>query len=120
VDVEFLVQMLQIKYAGRHPAIVTPNILDALESLRDRKLLAADEAELLAVRYTFLRAVETRLRIVSNRSLSEIPHAPDDREKFARRLGFRNGAEFLEQYQRYTAEVRSLFDAVALRESSPI
>ena len=36
VDVEFLVQMLQLKYGREHPAVIQSNIWEALDSPRDR------------------------------------------------------------------------------------
>jgi glutamate-ammonia-ligase adenylyltransferase len=123
VDIEFLVQLLQLKYGRSHPAIVVPNVLDALAALKAERLLAPGEAAALESRYTFLRGVETRLRIVSDRSLSEIPDAPEDREKLARRLGIEAkdgisaGERFLADYQRLTADVRTLFDTITLREA---
>jgi glutamate-ammonia-ligase adenylyltransferase len=117
VDVEFIVQLFQLKYGRIVPAILTPNVLDALAAIKSAKLLAPGEAAVLESRYTFLRAVETRLRIVSDRSLSEIPHAPEDREKLARRLGFETGERFQAEFQRLTADVRTLFDTILVRES---
>ena len=122
VDVEFLVQALQLKYGREHPEILVPNILDALAAMKAAALLALGEAAAIESRYTFLRAVEARLRIVTDRSLSEIPNAPDDREKLARRLridpkdGLTAGENFLAEYQRLTADVRTLFDTITLRE----
>ena len=42
--------------------------------------------------YSFLRLVESRLRIVHNRSLDEVPDGADDLEKLARRLGYESDA----------------------------
>ena len=38
--------------------------------------------------YDFLRRVQSRLRIVHNRSLDELPEATEEVDKLARRLGF--------------------------------
>ncbi len=122
VDVEFLVQLLQLKYGRKHPGILVPNILDALAEMKACNLLAPGEAAALESRYTFLRAVEARLRIVTDRSLSELPHSPEDRDKLARRLGFEPkaglsaGEQFQVEYQRITSDVRTLFDTITLRE----
>lgn len=122
VDVEFLVQLLQLKYGRLEREILVPNVLDALAAMKTARLLRPGEAAALESRYTFLRAVETRLRIVSDRSLKEIPNAPEDREKLARRLGFEAkdgvnaGERFQMQFQRLTADVRTLFDTITLRE----
>src|SRR5262249_39603442 len=58
VDVEFLVQLFQLKYGGRLPALRTPNTWDALEALRAPGVLSEDEFAVLWSDYNFLRQVE--------------------------------------------------------------
>lgn len=112
VDVEFVVQLLQLKHGREHPAILTPNIWDALEKLEAEGLLAADDAAGLRAGYTFLRLVEARLRVVTDRPLTEIPENADDRAKLARRLGFAGPDPFLAELRRVTADVRSRYEAI--------
>src|SRR5206468_251299 len=64
VDVEFLVQLFQLKYAGSQPALRSANTWKALDALRTLGLLTADEHATLRASYDFLRGVESRLRIV--------------------------------------------------------
>ena len=74
------------------PALRTPNTWEALDALRDAGLVwTAEEHRTLRTGYDFLRLVESRLRIVHNRSLDELPERPEDLEKLARRLGFEAG-----------------------------
>jgi glutamate-ammonia-ligase adenylyltransferase len=122
VDVEFLVQLFQLKYGRAHPAILRPNVWDALDALEAAGLLAPDEAWPLRAGYSFLRLVEARLRIVTDRPLTEIPEGADDRAKLARRLGFEpaTGAsaadQFLAELRRATAEIRRAYAAIIQRE----
>ena len=122
MDVEFLVQLLQLKYGGSHPGLLRPNVWDALDAAATAGLLPADEAAALSAGYSFLRGVEARLRIVTDRALNEVPEGPGDREKLARRLGFEAadgvsaGDRFLAELGRVTADVRRLFDAITDRE----
>jgi glutamate-ammonia-ligase adenylyltransferase len=115
VDIEFLVQLFQVKYGGEVPALRTPNTWQALAMLRSTGLLEPAEYAALRSGYDFLRQIEGRLRIVHNRSLDELPETPDDLEKLARRLGFEAGPgvsaadRFLEQLERYTTQTRELF-----------
>ncbi len=119
VDVEFLVQLLQLKYGRDHPGILRPNVWDALDAIEAAGLLPPAEAAALRDGYSFLRRVEARLRIVTDRPLNEVPEAADDREKLARRLGFDAGGRFADELARVTAEVRRLFRAVTERERAP-
>ncbi len=116
VDVEFVVQLLQLKYGRTHPEVLKPNVWDALDALAACDSLPADEASALSAGYSFLRLVEARLRIVTDRALTEIPESEDDRAKLARRLGFDSPEAFLAAFRQTTADVRLHYDAITLRE----
>ncbi len=120
-DVEFLVQLLQLKYGGATPALRATNTWDALAALPAAGLLSAEEAGQLRASYDFLREVESRLRIVHNRSLDELPQTAEGLEMLARRLGFEAGAgdagsRFLAELERHTTQTRDLFLRVVERE----
>jgi glutamate-ammonia-ligase adenylyltransferase len=116
VDVEFVVQLLQLKHGRTHPEVLRPNVWEALDSLEAAGLLPADDAAGLRAGYSFLRLVEARLRIVTDRPLTEVPESADDRAKLARRLGFEPTAAFLSELARVTADVRARYDATTARE----
>jgi glutamate-ammonia-ligase adenylyltransferase len=87
-DIEFLVQMLSLRQARGEPLIVRPNIWDGLDHLKRSGLIPREAATELRESYEFLRTVESRLRIVYNRTTSQWPEAPDELARLARRLGF--------------------------------
>jgi glutamate-ammonia-ligase adenylyltransferase len=122
IDVEFLAQMFRLKYGRDLPAIRKPNTWDCLDALRQAGLLANDEHSILRDSYDFLRVVESRLRIVTNRSLDELPEDLEELEKLARRLGIEGDARrsaadgFLEELDRHTTKTRELFLALFERE----
>jgi [glutamine synthetase] adenylyltransferase / [glutamine synthetase]-adenylyl-L-tyrosine phosphorylase len=129
VDVEFLVQLFQLKYGMAKPTVRTGNTWEALDSLLAEGLIQTDEHAALTASYDFLRQVESRLRIVHNRSLDELPEAPDDLEKLARRLGFPQpsplggpqrepdaGTELLAELDRHTTQTREVFLKLLQRE----
>ncbi len=47
VDVEFIVQYLQLVYAGSHPGVLDPNTIEAYRKLRDAGLLSHAHADVL-------------------------------------------------------------------------
>jgi glutamate-ammonia-ligase adenylyltransferase len=116
IDVEFLVQLLQLKYGGAHPGILEPNVWAALDQLEAAELLPTDEAASLRAGYSFLRLVEARLRVVTDRPLTELPEAADDLAKLARRLGFESADRFLTEQRRVTGDIRRVYVAVTARE----
>lgn len=130
VDVEFLVQLFQLKYGKTKPTVRTGNTWEALDALHADGLIQTDENAVLTASYDFLRLVESRLRIVHNRSLDELPESPDDLEKLARRLGFPQpsplgepipstehaGTDLLAELDRHTTQTRELFLKLLQRE----
>jgi glutamate-ammonia-ligase adenylyltransferase len=114
--VEFAVQLLQLKYGREHPAVLAPNVWDALDALSAANVLPAENAITLQDGYSFLRLVEARLRIVTDRPLTEIPEGTEDQAKLARRLGFDGPASFLNVFWQTTATVRKCYDTITTRE----
>jgi glutamate-ammonia-ligase adenylyltransferase len=121
-DVEFAVQLLQLKYGGVHPAVLVPNVWAALDALEAAALLPPSEAVALREGYTFLRIAEARVRIVTDQALTEVPEDLADREQLARRMGFVAGngmsaADRLHQEgERVTAAVRAAYRTILARE----
>jgi glutamate-ammonia-ligase adenylyltransferase len=120
-DVEFLVQMMQIKYGASHHHVVRTNTWEALEALRDIGVLSALEHQALADGYSFLRLAEARLRIVTNRPLNEFPEEPAELEKFARRIGFDDqttsaSGKFQAERRKHSTSIRAIFLQLMFRE----
>jgi glutamate-ammonia-ligase adenylyltransferase len=124
-DVEFLVQLFQLKYGRDLPALRTTNTWAALDALRSTGLLTAEEHGQLRSAYDFLRLVESRLRIMHNRSLDELPERAEDVEKLARRLGCEPvpgrsaGEVFVAELDRHTSRTRELFLRLVRQEREP-
>ena len=122
IDIEFIAQMYRLKYGRQHPEVRQANTWLALDALRDVKLISAEEYAALRSCYDFMRTVESRLRIFHNRSLDELPEAPEDLEKLARRLGCEATSEhpaserFLQELERHTSQTRHLFKELFNRE----
>jgi glutamate-ammonia-ligase adenylyltransferase len=122
VDVEFLIQLMQIKYGKTHPAICQPNTWDALAALAVEGLLAPAHHEELRDNYDFLRRIESRSRIVYNLTQDELPTRPEDLEKLARRLGYEADGQaaaadnFWRDVERRTNRSRALFLELTERE----
>ncbi len=82
VDIEFLVQMLQLKFASRRELIV-PGTIMALQALVDAGVLDADSGCRLIENYRLLRGVEARLRLMNTTARHDLPDAPRDLQKLA-------------------------------------
>jgi glutamate-ammonia-ligase adenylyltransferase len=88
LDIEFLVQYLLLVHAASFPDVVRPNLWDALDALRRAGLLDPDAHADLRAAYGFLRTVESRLRLVHNRSGVDLPGDTNALARLARRLNY--------------------------------
>lgn len=129
MDIEFLVQLFQLKYARSQPALRTPNTWQALDALQTTGLISKEEYTVLQTSYDFLRLVEGRLRIVHNRARNDLPESPEDLENLARRTLLRSwpdadasgngqsaGQRLLAELDRHMSQTRKLFLRIVARE----
>jgi len=118
VDVEFLVQMLQLKHGDALPQIVVPATLDALAALRAEGVLKRDDADAFLKSYRFLRNVQARMRLMSTTARNDLPDDPRELAKLAGLLGYENGEALLSDCRGTTTDIRRrcerLFDVVAV------
>jgi glutamate-ammonia-ligase adenylyltransferase len=106
VDIEFLVQMLQLKHAKAHPKIAQSSTLDALAALQSAGLLKRDDYDFLVLSYRFLRGIQLRLRLMSTTARDDLPEEPRELAKLAGLLGYSSAEGLLADCARYTAENR--------------
>jgi len=112
VDVEFAAQFLQLAHGAREPSVRSANTSQALALLLKHGHLAPQDYTPLARGYRFLRRLESRLRIVRDRSVDRVPQSGPELLRLARRMGYsgrRAGEELLADYQRTAAQIRGAF-----------
>jgi glutamate-ammonia-ligase adenylyltransferase len=118
VDIEFLAQVFQLLYGATTPALRRTSTWEILTALEHEGLLSPADAQTLREAYSFLRRVESALRIVDDRSINTIPNNLVDQRRLARRMGYRDDGNaraeemFLMDLHRYTTEVRALYERV--------
>lgn len=117
-DIEFTVQMLQLLNGGRVPELRVAPTLRAIRALGGQSLLKPLEAEALASNYVFLRQVEHRLQIEGSQQRHCLPSDPAELDAFARRLGYRNGESFMNDYKDRATETRRILDQFLAVEGS--
>ncbi|HYV56770.1 MAG TPA: bifunctional [glutamate--ammonia ligase]-adenylyl-L-tyrosine phosphorylase/[glutamate--ammonia-ligase] adenylyltransferase, partial [Candidatus Nitrosopolaris sp.] len=88
VDVEFLVQMLQLRHGHAHASLRTPTTRLALVQLEACGLVPTDDARALSEGYAFLRALESRLRLERDQAVEAVEDDPEVLTALARRLGY--------------------------------
>jgi glutamate-ammonia-ligase adenylyltransferase len=112
VDIEFLVQMLQLKHGRDLDTVRTPNTLKGLRALRKAGLLAEDDARFLTDSYRFLRILEGRLRLMNLTDQDKLPEDPTELTKLSHLLKWPSGGALLVDFERYLAGTRKRFDRV--------
>ncbi len=112
VDIEFLVQMLQLKYGRDCPAVQTPNTLAALEALHQAGHLAEDDCRCFTNSYRFLRTVEGRLRLMNFANQSKLPEDPTELTKLSHLLRWPSGGALLVDFERDLRQTRQRFDRI--------
>jgi glutamate-ammonia-ligase adenylyltransferase len=116
VDVEFVVQLLQLRHAAGRPALQAANTRDGLDALHAAGLLTDAEYDVQRAGYDFLRLAEGRLRGVTNRASDELPDDAAGLTRLARRLGYDAADQFLADLAAHMRRVRAAFAAVCDRE----
>lgn len=88
VDVEFVVQMLQLRHGHAEPRLRVRSTGDGLDALAATGLLSPDDATVLRDGHAFLRLLESRLRIERDQPVEAIDTDPEALLTLARRLGY--------------------------------
>lgn len=111
-DVEWLVQLLQLEHAARHPELRTTGTMEALAAASRLGLIPADEAELLAEAWRLASRIRSANVAWSGRASDLLPSSRRDLEAVARWCGYpQDQASALEQhYLNVTRRARQVFE----------
>lgn len=119
-DVEWTVQLLQLRHAGRLPALRTTRTRRALAAACEAGLLAAEDAAVLDEAWVLASRVRNAVMLVRGRPQDTFPTAPRELAAVARYLGYEPGAarqqdtggsgQMLEDYRRTTRRARAVVE----------
>jgi glutamate-ammonia-ligase adenylyltransferase len=111
-DIEWLVQLLQLKFGNQFPSIRTPQTLKAIEELVKCQLLEPSDATVLSQAWTFVSRVRSAGVLWSNKRSDVLPTDRRQLEGIARILEYpRGSASALEEdYLAQTRRARMVFD----------
>ena len=103
IDIEFIVQYLQLRYAAEHPAILSPNTTDALRRLKQAEILDPPTADSLIEAMHLWRNVQGVLRLGVGEDFDGTSASADHKAMIARGCNM-NDYETLEKTVLETAE----------------
>ncbi len=111
-DVEWLVQLIQLRHGARHPELRTVSTLDALEAAVQLKLLAADDAASLRDAWEYASSVRSAMRLWSGRTSDTLPRDWRDLLGIAGVLGTsrERTSEIVEQWFGLSRRARTVFE----------
>ena len=112
IDIEFVVQMLQLRHAHQFNEVLVPGTLDAIETLRKTNCLDDQDATMLHESYVFLRSVESSLRLMNTSARHDLPDDPLELRKLAFLLGTPEPEELVEKCQHFRQENRKRFERI--------
>jgi [glutamine synthetase] adenylyltransferase / [glutamine synthetase]-adenylyl-L-tyrosine phosphorylase len=111
-DVEWLVQLLQLKHASTYPQIQTPHTLPALEQMEACGLISNSDARVLKEAWVISSSIRSSAMLYLNKRTDVLPLDRAQLEGIARLTGYpRGGASSLEQdYLAATRRGRAVFE----------
>jgi len=109
-DVEFAVQILQLRHGHRAPTLQTPSTLEALDVAEELGLMPQSDVHQLRSAYTFLSSLRNRLFWLTGRPGDVLPVKSEDLEALAIAMGYHDQPrqELEEEYLRVTRRARKV------------
>lgn len=117
VDIEFAVQLLQLKHAAAHPEVLRPGTFQAIAALAEVGAISLGRAEQLGDGYRLLREVEARLRLLNTSARHDLPTDPMEQKKLAYLLGYENVEQLAHETDLCRRQNRKLFEQI-VREAA--
>jgi [glutamine synthetase] adenylyltransferase / [glutamine synthetase]-adenylyl-L-tyrosine phosphorylase len=113
-DVEWTVQLLQLRHAGRHPALRTTETLRALATATDLKLLDPGQAHVLAEAWRLATQLRNASMLVRGRQSDTLPTASRDQNGIAWLCGYGAGGvgRLIDDYRRAARRASQAVESV--------
>ena len=108
-DIEWTVQLLQMRHAGTEPGLRTPRTLDALRAAGEAGLLSAEDADVLVRSWRMVSRVRNAVTLVQGKGSDQLPRDPRTKTAMATVLGYPHGGsdEMVNDYLRTTRRARA-------------
>nr|WP_218851920.1 bifunctional [glutamine synthetase] adenylyltransferase/[glutamine synthetase]-adenylyl-L-tyrosine phosphorylase [Nocardioides panaciterrulae] len=113
-DIEWTIQLLQMRYAGQVPGLRTSRTLEALTAAREVGLLEAEDADELVHAWRTVSRVRNAVTLVRGKPGDHLPRDPREKAAVASVLGYPLGASdsMVNDYLRVTRRARAVVDKV--------
>jgi glutamate-ammonia-ligase adenylyltransferase len=122
-DVEWAVQLLQLRHAYEVEGLRTPRTLDALDAARTAGLIDDGDADALESAWRLASRVRNALMIVRGRPTDQVPRQGVELAGLVRVIGGGSAGragEFVDDYLRTLRHARTVFERVFLGPDRPV
>jgi glutamate-ammonia-ligase adenylyltransferase len=111
-DVEWTVQLLQMRHAGTVEGLRTPQTLPALEAAAEAGLIAEADARTLAEAWRLVSRVRNAVTLVRGKPSDQLPRDARERAAVARVLGYPQGSsdQMVNDYLRTTRRAHAVVE----------
>jgi glutamate-ammonia-ligase adenylyltransferase len=114
-DVEWTVQLLQLRYGADVPELRTTSTLTGLAEAAEAGLLDPGDAEALAAGWTMATRARNAVTLVRGKPSDQLPRSGPELAAAARALGYPadgDPGEFVDEYRRITRRARTVVERV--------
>jgi glutamate-ammonia-ligase adenylyltransferase len=113
-DVEWTVQLLQMRHAGAVPELRTPQTLPALEAAAEASLISSSDAATLAEAWRLVSRVRNAVTLVRGKPADQLPRDARERAAVASVLGYPAGSsdQMVNDYLRTTRRAHAVVERV--------
>ncbi len=111
-EIEFIGQAFQLIRGGTDKDLQIRPILDVLQLLGERQLLAQQDAEQLKQSYRFLRRVENHIQQYQDQQTHDLPTTPITQRILAYSMNYPDWISFKRDLDKVRTEVQCVFDQV--------
>ncbi|MBA0127063.1 bifunctional [glutamine synthetase] adenylyltransferase/[glutamine synthetase]-adenylyl-L-tyrosine phosphorylase [Haloechinothrix sp. YIM 98757] len=114
-DVEWTVQLLQLRHAHRYPSVRTVGTLEALEAFREVGIVDDEDAETLSEAWLTATKARNAATLVRGKPVDSIPTSGKELAAVASVFGHAvtdDPGEFLDRYRRVTRRARAAVERV--------
>ncbi|MCH9673753.1 MAG: bifunctional [glutamate--ammonia ligase]-adenylyl-L-tyrosine phosphorylase/[glutamate--ammonia-ligase] adenylyltransferase, partial [Gammaproteobacteria bacterium] len=118
-DIEFTAQSLQLVWGGRHPALRTRGVREALSALGDLQFLDVDDVRRLLEAYEFHRRLENRLQAIDDRQTQRLPADDIPQARLATAMGVSDYSTLYAQWESYREIVAEAFARLVTADATP-
>jgi glutamate-ammonia-ligase adenylyltransferase len=113
-DVEWTVQLIQLKYGGQVSTLQTTSTLEALAAARDEALIGEVDEQALRAGWLMATRVRNAIVLAEGRPSDQVPTDARSLSALARVMGYpaRHTGDLLEDYRRATRRARQVYERV--------